>query len=438
MKTKIKYIWDILKGSFWFIPLSMVFVSILSAFVIPYIDSLVGYKPSGFFNYFFSGGADSAKSILSTIAGAMIGVAGTVFSITLVALTLASSQFGSRLLRNFMYDRLNQIVLGSYIATFVYCLLVLRTVESDIDSVFVPNISVLFSIFLAIVNIILLVFFIHHIAMSIQADNVIAKINNTMLSNIKRLFPKELSEEEVGNSGKDEMSRLKKDLNIRTILRFDKNGYIKILNYDLICSIAKSHNLFVEIPHREGEFLVNKEELAVIYSKESIDDDIVSKIRGAFFVSSESVSKQDPEFFVKQMVEIASRALSPGVNDPFTATTCIDNLTAIICHLTGVDFPSSYRYDDEENLRLFVKTITFDGIMSLAFNQIRQYGESNPTIIIRLMESFIKINELSLLDIQRESVERHVMMIYKSARDTIKERNDFKDLQDRYEKFKSR
>ncbi|WP_262915570.1 DUF2254 domain-containing protein [Niabella ginsengisoli] len=136
LKAKLLYLWDKLQSSFWFVPVCIITAGIVGSILVVYADSKISYTPKGLISYVFPGSADSARSVLSTIAGAMIGVAGTIFSITLVVLTLASSQFGSRLLRNFMYDRLNQVVLGSYISTFIYCLLVLNAVEDNNHQIF--------------------------------------------------------------------------------------------------------------------------------------------------------------------------------------------------------------------------------------------------------------------------------------------------------------
>ncbi|MEZ5149418.1 MAG: DUF2254 family protein [Bacteroidales bacterium] len=181
MKAKITYILELLRTSFWFVPLIIVISAIGLSGLLTYIDSLVDYKPQGFFLYLYTGSAESARSILSTISAAMLGAASIVFSITLVALSLASSQFGPRLVRNFMYDRLNQTVLGTYIATFMYSLLVLQTVKgTEAEVQFIPHLAILFSLAISVCSIILLVIFIHHISVSIQADHIILTAANNL------------------------------------------------------------------------------------------------------------------------------------------------------------------------------------------------------------------------------------------------------------------
>ena len=140
-------------------------------------------------SWIYSGGAEGASLLLGTVAGSMIAIAGTVFSMTLVALSLASSQLGPRLLRNFMRDTANQVVLGTFVATFVYCLLVLRTIRRGDEVAFVPHLAVTIGVLLAIVSIGVLIYFIHHVSVSIQADEVVAQVGRELVDGIDRLFP---------------------------------------------------------------------------------------------------------------------------------------------------------------------------------------------------------------------------------------------------------
>jgi len=434
LKTKLLYLWESLQSSLWFVPLIIVMVAVGTAFGLIYLDSIIDYKPTGLFQYFFSGGAESARSILSTIAGAMLTVAGTVFSMTLVALTLASSQFGSRMLRNFMHDRLNQIVLGAYIATFVYCLLVLRTVKSEHGIDFVPNVSVLFAIFVAITNIFLLILFIHHISVSIQADQVISDISDSLDKSIKTLFPEALGEENEEDS-EEKAIEIKKSFSIQTTVVNTRNGYLEAIDNETLMNLAKENDLFLTLEHRPGDFLVSKMELVQINSKTECDDEIKQKIERAFILGNKRTPIQDSEFAIHQIVEIAARALSPGINDPYTAITCIDKLTSAMGYLTRANFPSAYRYDREGQLRVITNPLTFHGMMDASFNQIRQYGKGSPAVLIRLMEVFIIINGLAGNKNQKSAVERHAAMVYRACESSHPDANDLNDLKERYDRL---
>jgi len=186
---KLLFWWSKLKSTFWFVPVLIIAFGIALALWLVYLDSTSAVNPQGGWKYLFPSSPDAAKGILSIIAGAMIGVAGTVFSITLVALTLASSQFGPRLIKNFMYDRINQVVLGTYVSLYIYCLIVLNSVKDTDQFEFVPIISVFFALVMTIANIVLLIIFMNHVANSIQADNIIGKISTHLSVNLKNLFP---------------------------------------------------------------------------------------------------------------------------------------------------------------------------------------------------------------------------------------------------------
>lgn len=438
MKAKLKFFLDMIKTSFWFLPLLVILITIGLAFLFIWLDIAYRFEPNGFFEHSLSGGAESARQVLTTIAGAMLGVAGTVFSITLVALTLASSQFGARLLRNFMYDRLNQLVLGTYVATFLYCLLVLKTVKSDGDTGLVPNLSVMVAMILAIANIFLLIIYIHHISISIQADHVISDVNKHLERSLKKLFP-----EDLGEGPGDNMKSQKQYQELLASHPFNdkvistRSGYLQAIDNDGLMSLASGQSMIISLNHRPGDFLVENEAIAEVFSKEACTDKMKKRIRDTFVFGRVRTPVQDAEFAIHQLVEIASRALSPGVNDPFTAMTCIDKLKANICYLSKAKFPSAWRYDEEGDLRMKVDPVTFSGIMDAAFNQIRQYGKSSPSVIIRLMEALVTIDAFTTDFGKKESVRQHARMVLNAAESSGYDDNDLNDLKERFQEISS-
>jgi uncharacterized membrane protein len=192
MKAKLDHFLFQLRSSYWFVPSVMALLSIGVALGMIVVDQSVGEDGIQGYWWIYAGGPDGARAVLATVAGSIISVAGVTFSIKIAALTLASQQFGPRLLRNFMADRGNQFVLGTFIATFLYCLLVLRTVRSWEDAEFVPHLSVTLGVLLAVASLGVLIYFIHHIAASIQASNVIARVSGELQAAIDRLFPEDL------------------------------------------------------------------------------------------------------------------------------------------------------------------------------------------------------------------------------------------------------
>lgn len=307
----------------------------------------------------------------------MVSVAATSFSITIVALQLAASNFGPRILRNFMRDTGNQIVLGTFIGTFIYCLLVLRTIHGEGDgySVFVPQLSVTVGMILAITSIGVLIYFIHHAATIIQASHVISEISADLNDAIKRLFP-----ENIGHGAsqhKRSFGEIPTNLNAEVPIKATGSGYIQAVDDEKLMQIACQQNLLLRLKYRPGKFVVKGSDLVLVFPEKRVNLKLTTQINDAFILGNERTEQQDVEFPINQLVEIALRAISPAVNDPFTAIRCIDRLSAGLSHLAQKDFPSPYRYDRDHNLRVIADPVTFAGLTDAAFNQIRQYSTSD-------------------------------------------------------------
>lgn len=384
--------------------------------------------------FFLVNSSDSARSILSTISGAMIGVAGTVFSVTLVALTLASSQFGPRLIKNFMYVRLNQVVLGAYVSTYLYCLLVLNAVTDSNDYSFIPSISILVAILAAVTNIILLIVFIHQIAVSIQADRVISDISGFIAKQVETLFPEKMGEETADEENMDVSAILSGYSQSRSI-KSPKSGYLRYMDGGVLMKLVVKHDSLLQLHHRPGSFLVKGSEVGLLYSNSALEEETLESLTDQFIIGETRSAQQDLEFSFHQMVEVAARALSPGVNDPYTAMACIDHLSATMCYLAEAQFPSKYRFDEEGDLRVITDILTFEGILDVAFNQIRQFSGGSPAVIIRLMEALTTLLGFTSRESHKKAVIKHAEMVLRMGQETIKEKHDIDDLTQRAERI---
>lgn len=422
--------WEELGTSFWFVPLLMLLITIGSAIGFIYLDSQIQYSPEGVLKYLLPASVDSARSVLVIIAGAMIGIAGTVFSITLVVLTLASSQLGFRLVKNFMYDKLNQVVLGTYVSSFVYCLIILSAIKENTDFHFIPAISVLVAQASAVAGIILLIVYIHHVSMSIQSDKVISDISEALSKNIKKLFPQEIGHE-VEKPAPD-ISSLKQEFNFIQKVKCNKSGYLHSVVGQGLMNIAQDKDCIIILRHRPGDFLVEDMVLCEVLCNEECSKEVYEKIQDDFIIGKVRTPLQDAEFSIDKIVEIAARALSSGVNDPYTAIACINNLTAVMCYLAQVKFPSPFRYDIKDNLRVITANHTFSGMLNAAFNQLRQYAERNPSVMIRLMEATNTISTYARNINQQKLIVQHAEMIMNAAEKTFSEKNDLEDIKERY------
>ena len=425
--------WYNVRSSYWFIPALMTVAAIVLSHVTIYVDTLLsGGHWFEVLGVTFTNKPEGARALLSTVAGSMITVASLVFSITIVALTQAYSQFGPRLLYNFMRDTGNQIVLGTFIATFVYCLLVLRTVRGGEEGLFVPHLSTTIGVIMALMSISVLIYYIHHAATSLQASNVITGVSLNLARTINVSFP------EPGNGKPDrrqwwitpEDMPENFDEEAQRIVAMT-SGYIRKIDYETIYQVAINKDAVIKILNRPGQFVVEGSPIVLSWPANILNKE-VDNIISAFTLGRQRTSEQDVEFAVDQLVEIAVRALSPGINDPFTAIMCIDQLSARICQIAGRVLPSQYRYDEKNQLRVITRAPTFEDILDSAFNQIRQYGRDSAAVSIRLLEALIEISARIEREENKAAIKHHADMIMRGSVDGIPEEEDKKDLRKRY------
>ncbi len=381
----------------------------------------------------YAGGGEGASAVLEAIAGSMITIAGVVFSITLVALSLASSQFGPRLLRNFMRDSANQVILGTFVATFLYCLLVLRTIRLGDDPPVVPHLSVSIAVIMAVASMGVLIYFIHHVSVSIQADEVVAAVSVELNSAIDRLFPDQLGHalSQKPNTHKtatvpDEFAR-----EAGPVFAL-QDGYLQLIDADGLMRLTTKEDILVRIEYRPGHYVVAGTPLVYAWPGDRVNDELTTKINSAFILGNQRTPSQDVEFAINQLVEIAVRALSPSVNDPFTAIRCVDRLGSALCRLGQRETPSAYRHDDEDKLRVIAPPDTFPGILNAAFNQIRQFARNCVAVTIRLLETLSAISYSTHRPEDRVALRRHGDMILRGARTAIPEQEDLYEIEDRY------
>lgn len=431
--TKLFHLWESMRTSLWFVPSLLTLAAVILAFVTLGLDQWLALQTAWSESPFSRAGPDGARSLLSTIAGSVITVTGVTFSITIVALTLASSQFGPRLLRNFMKDKGNQIVLGAFIATFIYCLIVLRAVHTEGEAGFTPNLSLTIAVLLVLADVFILIYFIHHISSSIQADYVIQDVYAELERNIHRIFPGELNRE--ANDHDHSLPAAAPEETVTPYCReiiTAATGYVQAIDYDTLLKTAQELDCLICLQTRAGRFATAGDPIATVASTAPLDCDIDKKITESFIFGSIRTPEQDPEYAIRQLVEVAVRSLSPGINDPFTTIACIDRLGAALCLLAQKKFPSSHIHDEEGQLRLIMDVTTFAGMTNAAFDQIRQYGRSSVAVTIRLLEALANIAGHSLLPAQRQAVVRQAEMILRASHDFLPEKNDREDVEGRY------
>ena len=428
MNSRVWAFWERLRSSFWFLPSVMTSGAAGLSFATVALDASVSDDWLNTFGLAYSGGAEGASAVLGAIAGSMISIAGLVFSMTLVALSLTSSQFGPRLLRNFMRDTVNQVVLGTFVATFVYCLLVLRTIRRGDETAFVPHLSVTLGVLMAIGSVAVLIYFIHHVATSIQADEVIARVAGELNAGIGRLYPTDLGSPPPVPPVAEPVDF---ERGARPLMA-DGDGYVQSVDADGLLGLAERHNLVVRIERRPGQYVIAGAPLVRVWPGERADDDLATRVRAAFVLGNFRTPTQDVEHSVNQLVEVAVRALSPGINDPFTAVACIDRLGSALARLGRAAVPSPFRHDQHGRLRVVARPATFDGIADAAFNQIRQYGRTSVAVTLRLLETIEVVAAEVLRPDDLATLLRHAEMVARAG-PSLPEEADRHAVAERYE-----
>ena len=421
MISKLKHRWQETRTSFWFVPAVIVLGAVGLATGLIAVDTSVDLQVDEKWPLVFGAGASGARGLLTAVASSMITVAGVVFSITIVALSLTSSQYTSRILRNFMRDRSTQVVLGVFVGIFAYCLVVLRTIRGGDEGAFVPSLAVLGGLVLAFVGIGYLIFFIHHISMSIQASSIIASAADETIAALNHLFPNELGD----NADEDADGNPEPSLTGQTWTAIEarKTGYIESIDGEALLAWARKREAIVRMERGIGEFVVEGAPLISIGGLSGSNDEAEAELNRVFDISRQRTVQQDAGYGIRQIVDIAMKALSPGVNDTTTAVMCVDYLGAILARLATRGTATAHRLDKGE-LRVIARGPCFESLLAEAFDQIRQNAEGNVAILTRQLEALEFIAGQTVNRRRRQSLRQQADLIAAVAERTIPSLHD--------------
>lgn len=429
MTSILVNLYQSIRQSFWFLPAVMALAAVLLAWFAGTIDR--EYPDVKVLDVFllYSGGPEGARQLLSTVAGSMITVAGVTFSITIVALTLASSQFGPRLLPTFMRDRGTQFVLGTFVACFVYCVLVLRTIRGGEDATFVPHLSITIAVLLTLVSLAVLIFFFHHVSASIQADTVIADVTTSCEHALENRFPSRLGNEPPSAALADPAVHEQRLARGSCPVHTRTSGYVQGVNPDRLFDLARERDLVIMLKFGPGDFVVTGDVLMHAYPRAALDAELREKLAATYMISKNRTRHQDVEFALTQLVEIALRALSPGINDPFTAISCIDQLSQVLSHAAEQPLPSPCRFDRNGDLRAIAPVAPLSELLSAAYTQIRVFAGGNPAVLESLVEALRRIGCRAEREADRKAVLMHLQRVARACEETNDE--DDRDLLNR-------
>ncbi len=406
MYTRLLSLWENFRSSFWFVPSVLMVLATVLAVLIVWFDATIGRNFADSYPL-FALSPPAARSILSSIVGAMVTSTGVVFSITVVALSLASSQFGSRLIRTFRNRRTTHFTLGIFVSTSLYCILVLATIRENESFVFVPTAATVVGISMTVVCLSMLIYYIHDMSKAIQAASVIQSSARDLRTAIRRTFPdtNAKSNDETESKREAELKKAQQAADNLSQPLFtadcDCLGYIQAIQYESCLELADQFQLIIRLLVRPGDFIQEFKPLAEVFrgadAEEAVDEErrktIGERLRGCLIVGVDRTPTQDVSYAFNELVEIAVRALSPGINDPFTALNCVDLIHAALADLKRRKTPSAYRVNDDGQLRVIAEPLPFDEYVQKSLGTIGHYAKDSPMVCQHLEQALQQLSE---------------------------------------------
>jgi uncharacterized membrane protein len=417
-----------LNSSYWFVPLVVTLGGAVLAILLLLVDSRIQLNPDGVFAILRPRSPEGARALLSAVIGAMITAVSVTFSVTIVALTVAAQHFGPRVLNNFVRQTSAQLVLGTFMATFAYSVLTLGAIggtEADAD---VPEVAVSGAVLLVVLSIGALIYYVHHVSTTLQIGELAAAIAEDLRYAVERQDAQHRRAEEPDAEPAPEAPEDAAEI---TAL---ESGYVQRIDYDPIVELASARDAVVWIRREPGAFLVAGTPLALVHPAHARNDALIAAVRRACIVGRDRTLWHDTEFAVKQLVEIALRALSPGVNEPFTAMTCIDRLTeGLACVATARPAPQRYT-DAAGRARVWVQSQPFSLLLRAAFDPIRIFAGSNPAIYARLLDSLAELGLVVSGDGDRQLLREQADIARRTAERALSDADDLAYVTARYQR----
>ncbi|MGY2893728.1 DUF2254 domain-containing protein [Deinococcus sp. UYEF24] len=419
-----------LPRQFWFRPALMTVLAVLLAEVLIRVEEAYGVPPG--LRFIYGGSPTGARTLLGAVASSMIGVAGTVFSITIAALSLASGQMGPRLLNNFTEDKGNQYTLGVFISTFAFSLYTLRAVQGgEGDSVaFVPHYGVTVSMLLAAICLGMLVYYIHHISSSINIAQVTGLLRNDMRG-VLDAYTIAPGQEQAANTVTVPASSFWEGAT--PVYHSEQGGYLQATDLGPLLALAAKHDLCLLLEVRPGDYVFPYMRVARLRGLPA-GQLPPFEVSDALTLGPQRSKEQDPEYVVRQLADIATRALSPGTNDPLTAVGVLDQFGDALCRLKGRSFPSGVRVQGGQ-VRLIESVTSFGGMTDQMFHMIRQYGADAPAVVVRMFEVLTRAAQVLERPDWRAELARHAALLHQDARAKIENTGDLRDIEARFREF---
>ncbi len=426
--NRLLTIWDSVRTSLWLLPSVMVIAAVGLAVAMLKVDAGFGAEDRLHTWWIHRGNGDDARNLLSNLLTSTITMASMVFSVTVVALTLAANSYGSRLIRIFRSDLWTQFALGIFAMCIVYCLIVLREIRSDAANADVPHLSVTLGTALALVSVLTLLGFIQSVARSMVADEVVRRVRRDMDDAVKQFA--ELDESDLPSP---DDAVLPVDFDARAArIEMSAEGYVQAIDYDGLLEWAVAEDRILKLEFRAGDFIAIGDRLIQVYPAPSDLSRTRDAIQRFVVTGAERTPTQDLEFAIRHLVEVALRALSPGINDPYTAMVVVDRLRGSLSKLMGHRLFHEAVRDHQGVLRLHRRIPTYAGLLDESFHQIRQAASTHPTVLIHMLHAIGRIADHARLAEQRDALARHALLLLAAAERDVSDPSDRHEVEQRF------
>jgi uncharacterized membrane protein len=429
MNVRLLDYWDRLRASYWFVPAVMMAFAALAAALVVQLDQALPPRILAGAWFVYESDVEGARTVLLAVAGTAVALLSTVFTLTVVPLTIAAAQLGPRLLRNFLRDIGTQVTLGVFSSTFVYAALVL--LELPPVGAAPPQLAVTGAPLLLVVSACVLIYFIHHLAVSVQATNVIREVSDELEATIRRSFPPRT--DVADPAAVREVARL------RLLIEQEGaevpavgTGYVRAIDFESLERVAREAGVTLRLCCAPGAFMVPGEGLVLAWPAGRLDKEAAAAVNAAFLLGEQRTFAQDVEYGINALVEVAIRAMSPAINDPFTCMACVDRLSGALVLLAERCCPPLHRYDEQGRLLLIGDRLTFGRLVDAAFHPIRQYGRGNAEVLVRLLDALALIGSRAEAS-ERLALLRHARQVEQDSRLSLPSPSDQERVRRAYE-----
>ena len=415
-RVAARYRWDRLKVSFWFAPALMALGAVLLAWAMYWLDSLVPNEALASSRFVLSGTPGEMRSALLSMAGTVLATAGVVFTLLTLPLSTVAAQYGSRLLRLFLGDRTTQFVLGMFVATFVYCIAAALSIPPADVAPESPQLTASLGVYLMLATFATLILLVQHISTMLQAPNIAAAAGVELQNVVSAEISNEVTSGDEGSGRLDARPNSQDAPNALAEIdgypiRARSTGYIQFVDPDTLLTLAREKDLIIRLLRRPGHYIWSGAVVALVSPADRVDEQLDKLIRRAFQVGNGRTPTQDIEYAVNQLTEMAVRAMSPAINDPFTAMTCLDHVGYGLMEFIRQGQKGSHYYDRDGKLRLVLEPVTLEVLLDAAFDMLRHASCDNASVLLHMLKVIDLIGQEVKTPEARQQLLRHVSLI---------------------------